>query len=113
MNKYLFPILILFFSLVAIFPLLQPGFFSFHDNTQVQRVYEMHRALADGHFPVRWVQNLGYGYGYPIFNFYAPFAYYIGGLSAFFVDSLIATTKAMMKGVTINAVRLCDMIRSA
>lgn len=34
--------------------------------------------MADGHFPVRWSQNLGYGYGMPLFNFYAPLPYYIG-----------------------------------
>lgn len=63
-----------------------------HDDTQVARVSEMKNALSDGVFPVRWVENLGYGYGYPIFNFYAPFAYYVGGLiNVVGFDSLIAT----------------------
>jgi uncharacterized membrane protein len=63
-----------------------------HDDTQVARVYEMKEALADGAFPVRWVENLGYGYGYPIFNFYAPLAYYVGGIfNLIGFDSLVST----------------------
>lgn len=93
MKKQLFFLaLLLLLSIPSILPLLSPGFFPIHDDTQVARVYEMKEALVDGAFPVRWVENLGYGYGYPIFNFYAPLAYYIG---AFFnsigFDSLTAT----------------------
>ncbi len=71
-----------------------------HDDTQVARVFEMGKALGDGMFPVRWVRDLGYGYGYPIFNFYAPFPYYLGGLMSFFnLDSLFATKFIFAFGV--------------
>lgn len=77
------PFLVIFIlGTVLVSPLLTPGFFPIHDNTQVARVHQMAQALSDGMFPVRWVPDLGYGYGYPIFNFYAPLAYYVG---AFFV----------------------------
>lgn len=93
----LLPILaVLLLSYFAIKPLFVSGFFPIHDNTQIARVFEMKKALQDGEFPVRWVADLGYGYGYPIFNFYAPLAYYVGGffnITGF--DSLIAT-KIMM-----------------
>lgn len=91
--KKIFPIvIIIFFSLITIFPLVHPGFFSFHDNTQVERVYEMKQALVDRQFPVRWVNDLGYGYGYPIYNFYGPFPYYVGGiLNMVGFDSLFST----------------------
>jgi hypothetical protein len=56
----------------------------------------MKKALADGMFPVRWVQDLGYGYGYPIFNFYAPLAYYIGGLLALSGIDPLSSTKIML-----------------
>lgn len=86
------PFLIVFIlSLITIFPLFHVGFFPIHDNTQVQRVFEMSKSLKDSMLPVRWVNDLGYGYGYPLFNFYGPLAYYIGGIFAFFVDSLLAT----------------------
>ena len=63
-----------------------------HDDTQVARVFEMGKSLSDGMFPVRWVSDLGYGYGYPIFNFYSPLPYYIGGFLTFIsIDALLAT----------------------
>lgn len=89
-------IIVILLSYLAITGIPQKGYFPMHDDTQVTRVYEMKLALADGIFPVRWSQNLGYGYGYPIFNFYAPLAYYTGGfLDLYFYDSLTAT-KAMI-----------------
>lgn len=63
-----------------------------HDDTQVARVIVMGKALKDGQFPVRMVSDLGYGLGYPIFNFYGPLPYYVGGaLYAVGVDSVVAT----------------------
>lgn len=53
-------------------------FFRVHDFTHAARISELARALADGHFPVRWSENFGYGYGMPLYNFYAPLPYYIG-----------------------------------
>jgi len=66
--------------LATCWSLLRPEFFRVHDFTQAARISEMTRALSEGHFPVRWSQNLGYGYGMPLFNFYAPLPYYIGAL---------------------------------
>lgn len=96
-NRIIIPIVvILFISLVAILPLFSPGFFTFHDNTQVARVFEMHKSLLDGLFPVRWVADLGYGYGYPIFSFYAPLAYYVGAFFMFLGFSALSATKIMI-----------------
>ncbi len=89
-------IIVLFLSFWAIKPLFSPGFFPMHDDTQVARVFEMHKSLNDGMFPVRWVEDLGYGYGYPIFNFYAPLAYYIGGFFMFLGFNALLATKIMI-----------------
>lgn len=63
-----------------------------HDDTQVGRIIVMGKALRNGQFPVRWVSGLGYGYGYPIFNFYGPLPYYAGGfLYALGIDGLQST----------------------
>ena len=43
----------------------------------LQRVHQMVVALQDGHFPVRWMPDANYGYGYPFYNFYAPLSIYI------------------------------------
>jgi hypothetical protein len=62
----------------SILPFFKPGLFPMHDWTQVVRVAEMRTALIDGHFPVRWSRHLGFGYGMPLFSFYAPLPYYVG-----------------------------------
>ena len=85
-------IIVIILSIFSILPFFHAGFFPVHDDTQVTRIFEMGKSLGDGMFPVRWVSNLGYGYGYPIFNFYSPLPYYIGGfLSLIGFDSLLAT----------------------
>src|SRR5258706_6997293 len=95
-KKLLPVIIVLLLSFWAIRPLLNSGFFPMHDDTQVARVFEMKKSLNDGMFPVRWVADLGYGYGYPIFNFYAPFAYYLGGFLNLVGLNALAATKLMM-----------------
>ncbi len=89
-------ILLLVLSVWAIKPFFIPGFFPMHDDTQVVRVSQMAQALTDGQFPVRWVKDLGYGYGYPLFNFYAPLPYYVGGLLSIGGINALDSTKAMM-----------------
>lgn len=100
-------LLVIFFSIFTVLPLFKSGFFPMHDDTQVARVYEMGKALGDGQFPVRWVDDLGYGYGYPIFNFYSPLPYYIGGfLTLVDVDSLIATKIMFVVGILLASISM-------
>lgn len=107
MKKLFLVLAVILLSVGAIFPLLNNGFFEFHDNTQVVRVFEMEKALSHGMFPVRWSQDLGYGYGYPIFNFYSPLPYYIGG---FFVlagfDVLLATKLMFVFGILFSGLSM-------
>lgn len=96
----------------TVLPLFQNGFFSFHDNTTVVRVFEMSNSLQSGMFPVRWAENLGYGYGYPIFNFYGPFPYYIGGaLNLIGIDTLLATKTMIVLGMLLAPALMFVLLR--
>src|SRR3989344_980976 len=64
-------------------PLLASGFFTIHDNQQIARLFELNKALLAGQFPVRWVPDLGFSFGYPLFNFYPPLIYYLAELFSF------------------------------
>lgn len=75
-KKFLILVIVMAVILPALLPLLRNDFFKMHDHTHVARLYEMDKALKDGHFPVRWSKDLGWGYGMPLFNFYAPLPYY-------------------------------------
>ncbi len=98
-------IIVIVLSYWAIKPLSIPGFFPIHDDTQVARVFEMTKSLKDGMFPVRWTQDLGYGYGYPIFSFYSPLSYYVGSaIELLGFDALLATKTMMGLGIMLSGV---------
>lgn len=60
--------------------LLKPGLGMGHDLNHQARIFEMSQGLQDGNFPVIWSQNLAYGYGMPLFQFYAPLPYFLGAI---------------------------------
>jgi hypothetical protein len=99
-------------SLLTIRPLLVSGFFPMHDDTQPTRIFEMTKALQDGMFPVRWSADLGYGYGYPLFNFYAPFVYYLGaGVSILGADAILATKIVISLGLLFSGIGMYFLAR--
>lgn len=55
----------------------------------LQRVQQLVVALADGHFPARWMPDAAYGYGYPFFNYYAPLSIYVAALFRFMGFSFV------------------------
>src|SRR4030042_1561299 len=74
-------IIILFIFLVSVLlsvPLTKPGFYQIHDDQQIARLSLFDKALKSGQFPVRWVDDLGFGFGYPLFVFYPPLVYILG-----------------------------------
>ncbi len=78
-------------GLVLIFitlPLFNPGYFPHHDDLQVMRIYEMRICFEDLQIPCRWVPDMGYGNGYPLFNYYGVLAYYIGGYLSYLLGFL-------------------------
>lgn len=103
MRRYLGILIIIVLSLFLVRSIFIDGFYPMHDNTQITRVFEMEQSLNDGMIPVRWVRDLGYGYGYPIFSFYAPLAYYVGGFIALFGVGAVLATKLMIAMGTILA----------
>jgi hypothetical protein len=67
-------------SLIALGPLLQPGYFwGAHDaRHSVYFLFEFDRVFSEGEWYPRWMPDQAYGYGYPFWNIYAPGAYYLG-----------------------------------
>lgn len=113
MKKVLPFLIVLGMCLAAIRPLFAHGYFPMHDDTQVSRVITMGMALSEGQFPVRMVSDLGYGYGYPIFNYYGPLPYYFGGiLYAFGVPALTATKLMFAFGIVLPAITMYLVVSS-
>jgi len=64
-----------------------------HDDLQMMRQLEMEKCLLDGQIPCRWVPDMGYGFGFPLFNFYPPLPYLIGEVFRVLGASFITTAK--------------------
>lgn len=96
MKKLVIIIALLIVSFGTAFPIFNSsGLFPIHDDTQPARVIEMADSIKDGQLPVRWVKELGYGAGYPLFNFYSPLPYYFGAFVYLFSNNAIFATKLM------------------
>ncbi|MCK4588384.1 hypothetical protein KAT60_01035, partial [Candidatus Woesebacteria bacterium] len=80
-KKFLRTKLVFLLFLVLIIPsfskLIRPGYFPMHDDLQAVRLLQMDKCIKDGQIPCRWVPDMGYGYGYPQFNYYNPLPYYL------------------------------------
>jgi hypothetical protein len=74
----LFLLVILIVSVLAARSLLGKGYFQMHDDLQMMRQLEMEKCFLDGQIPCRWVPDMGYGFGFPLFNYYPPLPYLIG-----------------------------------
>ena len=58
--------------------LVRPDFDSSHDaSAHATYIYLFDRALAQGQFPVRWIEQIESGHSQPLFNFYQVGLYYI------------------------------------
>ena len=55
----------------------------------LQRLHQLTAALADGHFPARWMPDAAYGDGYPFYNFYAPLSIYVAAAFRFLGSSFV------------------------
>lgn len=77
-NFFLIFVVIIFGILASRTLLFQKGYFVMHDDLQMMRQLEMEKCFLDGQIPCRWVADMGYGYGFPLFNFYPPLPYLIG-----------------------------------
>lgn len=70
--------LVLVLSIFAWGPLLTPAyFFNAHDaKHSVFFLVEFDQTFGDGFWWPRWSPDFAFGYGYPLFNMYAPLAFY-------------------------------------
>ncbi len=89
------PLLVALFALPAIQPLLGPTLPRGADSLlHLHRLIQLDRLLRQGVLYSRWSPDLVYGYGLPLFNFYAPLAYYLPEAMHLLGLSLVVAFKA-------------------
>lgn len=68
-------------ALLAAWPLLRVGYPTIGDGlNHYYRLVQLDHLLRSGVWYPRWATDLAYGFGYPVFNYYSPLAYYLGAL---------------------------------
>ncbi len=97
MFKKILPFLIvIILTLPVVVPLLMPGFFKSDDGGwMVIRLSAFHQTLKTGQFPVRFLEPLNHGYGYPVTNFLYPLPFYMGEIIHLLGFSFINTVKLL------------------
>lgn len=79
--------------LISSWALFYSGFYYIHDYLHAARIAEMARGLVSFGWPVRWSQSFGFGYGMPLFEFYAPLPFVVGGLFFIFGLSILSSMR--------------------
>lgn len=93
-NRYALLVVILL-SLPAGFALFVPGFFGASDDIHIAWLYEMHQTLMMGQIPPRFIPDLSFGFGYPLFNFVFPLPFYLAEIFHLLGLSLVDSIKAL------------------
>lgn len=88
--------LLLIILVATSWSLVRAGLGTGHDLNHQARIFEMATGLKEGVFPVIWSQNFGFGYGMPLFEFYAPLPYYFGAITYLLGANLTLAVKLMV-----------------
>src|SRR3989344_7055835 len=85
--------LILVVGLLAARSMFGSDYFIMHDDLQMMRQLTMEKCFRDGQIPCRWSPDMGYGFGYPLFNFYPPLPYLVGQIFRILGFAFMTTVK--------------------
>ncbi len=96
MKKVLTIVALIFIPLLAIVPLLSSGYFTMHDVQHPVRLFLLDQGIKQSYWYPRWLDDLGFGYGYPLFNFYPPLIYYVAEVFVLLGFSIVSSLKLML-----------------
>lgn len=88
--------IILIFSIPAVWALFVKGYFGASDDLHIAWLYELDRAIKLGQIPPRFVPDLSFGFGYPLFNFVFPLPFYIGEIFHLLGLTLVDSVKTVL-----------------
>jgi hypothetical protein len=77
-GRFTVPLTLLFLTLLAAWPLFRHGPSTLGDGpNHFYRLVELSWLIRQGDLYPRWFSDINYGFGGPLFKFYAPLSYYI------------------------------------
>ncbi|KKP39473.1 hypothetical protein A2130_02315 [Candidatus Woesebacteria bacterium GWC2_33_12] len=86
-------LIILILSIPAVRYLFVNGYFGVSDDLHIGWLFEMDRVIKMLQFPPRYVPDLSYGFGYPLFTFVYPLPFYIAEIFHLIGLSLVNSVK--------------------
>ena len=93
--KKKYPILFFILLLPSFWALFIPGFYGASDDLHIAWLFEFNKSLLSGQLPPRFVPDLSFGFGYPLFNFVFPLPFYVGELLHLFGLSFVDSVKGV------------------
>lgn len=94
LDKY-FWILMFLLLIPATWALFVPGYYGASDDIHIAWLHQMDKTIRLGQIPPRFVPDLSYGFGYPLFNFVFPLPFYIAEIFHLLNFSLVDSIKAL------------------
>lgn len=94
LNKYIW-VMVAFLLIPACWALFVPGFYGASDDIHIAWLYELHKTLMAGKIPPRFVPDLSFGFGYPLFEFVFPLPFYISEIFHLVGFGLVDSIKAL------------------
>lgn len=94
LNRYIWVGVIALF-IPASWALFVPGFYGASDDIHIAWLFELHKTILMGKIPPRFVPDLSFGFGYPLFNFVFPLPFYVAELFHLLGLSLVDSIKAL------------------
>lgn len=94
-DRYI-TIIVALISIPAIRYLFVDGYFGVSDDLHIGWLFEMDRSIKALQFPPRFVPDLSFGFGYPLFNFVYPLPFYIAEVFHLIGFSLTDSIKVLM-----------------
>lgn len=108
-------IVVLLICLLAVWPLVSRA--SLPEGTDAElhifRLHELSYLVRGGEFYPRWAPNFYHGYGYPIFNYYAPLTYYLALPLELLpsVDAVLASKAVLVAGMLLGGLGIYGYTR--
>lgn len=93
LDKYWYLVILLLIP--AGLALFVPGYYGASDDIHIAWLYELHKTIFMGKIPPRFVADLSFGFGYPLFNFVFPLPFYIAEAFHLVGFGLVDSIKAL------------------
>lgn len=108
-------LVVLLICLLAVWPLLSRA--SLPEGTDAElhifRLHELSYLIRGGEIYPRWAPNFYHGYGYPIFNYYAPLTYYLALPLELLpgIDAVAASKALLIAGMLMGGLGIYGYVR--